>query len=196
MKSLVGLRVTLMQLMMSVHIRLSKFRSVYAANAWRRPIPADRAALPGWALSGAFWSSWVEVIQWRARKSQPTHTSCWSQQRCRGPFMLFSIKKGLQHIRQNQEESLSLLCSCLHEWVLWVELWREPVGGCCGGGVGTTGFKIDQKNKQRQVFSEKSKKVPTRDQRPSHLITTVSFPYLYKSKKQANPQPQGLTPAQ
>lgn len=36
---------------------------------------------------------------------------------------------------------------------------EKEAGGSCGGVC--TGFKIDQKNKQNQVFSEKGRKVPT-----------------------------------
>lgn len=77
-----------------------------------------------------------------------------------------------------------------------VEAAEVGVGGDAGCGGVSTGFKIDQKNKQRQVFSEKGRKVPTQDQRPSHLITPVCFHSLYKSRNQANAQPQGLSPAQ
>lgn len=48
----------------------------------------------------------------------------------------------------------------------------EP-GGC---GRVCTGFKIDQKNKQRKVFSENVAKVPTQDQRMTSLNTSNPLP--------------------
>lgn len=54
----------------------------------------------------------------------------------------------------------------------------RPVSSGETGGCGRvcTGFKIDQKNKQRKVFSENVAKVPAQDQRMTSLNTSDPLP--------------------
>jgi len=54
----------------------------------------------------------------------------------------------------------------------------RPVSSGETGGCGRvcTGFKIDQKNKQRKVFSENVAKVPTQDQRMTSLNISDPLP--------------------
>lgn len=54
----------------------------------------------------------------------------------------------------------------------------RPVSSGEPGGCGRVciGFKIDQKNKQRKVFSENVAKVPTQDQRMTSLNTSDPLP--------------------
>lgn len=96
----------------------------------------------------------------------------------------------MKHIRWNQELSLV--------WVLWVELrrkWvelrRKPERAA---EESTLVSRLIRKQTQA-AFSEKSRKVPRHDQRPSHLITPVCFRSLGRSRNQANAQAQVLSPA-